>query len=434
MGLALAIRGRVQELRVNEGPANGPWRTAMTFDVVRDPVRVLALSENGRQAWLAARLGADTRGVFEMDLRAGRVVRRVGYDPEFDFDGTAVVVGNELRALNWNRDVAHTQWLDMPVESAASDQWIPVSLRQGGRRGLFRERTDRGWGAYRWWDSQTGQSLVLQLDGEGSASERVTLGRPMEPLTWHARDGERVHGYLIRPASRPGPRPPLMVLVHGGPWDRDRWGWHPEAQFLAQRGWAVLMVNYRGSTGYGWRFQQLGAGQWARAADDLIDGARWVASQGWADGRRVGVAGASFGGFLAVLASSRPDTPFVAAASVGGAFDLERWLRETRRREVAFVADTQRAWLLGSERPDPDSLRIPVRSVRRPVLLLHAEDDGTVEIAQSVELAAALRAVGTAVEWVRLNSGGHSMGTADQQEAVWTRVAAFLEAVSSAAP
>ncbi len=237
VGMAVAIRGLVQELRVNFGPSDGPWRTAMTFDVVQDPVRVLAVSENGRRAWLAARLGADTRGVFEVDLKAGRVVRRVVHDPEFDFDGTAVVVGNELRALTWDREVSQTQWFGDPIGPEGSGGWIPVSLREGGRHGLFRERTDRGWVAYRWQDSQTGQSVMLQLDGAGSAPEQATPGRPMEPLTWPARDGERLQGYLIRPATRPGPLPPLMVLVHGGPWDRDRWGWHPEAQFLAQRGW-----------------------------------------------------------------------------------------------------------------------------------------------------------------------------------------------------
>ncbi len=429
--VALAIRGLTQELRVRTGRKPETWRTVMTFDFVRDPAQLLALSDDGQRAWFASRLGRDTRGVQELDVQTGRVVRNVFADPDFDFDseGRAVTSGESLRALTWNADLPQVTWLGVPVGPAASTRWEPVQFSVSGRFGLFRERSDRSWGAWRWWDIDRGVGRELE---EAPPARNISTRPlfPTMPVEWRSRDGLRIRAYFTRPSAISNAPPPLLVLVHGGPWDRDRWGWQPEVQYLAQRGWAVLQVNYRGSTGFGWSFQQAGAGRWNRAADDLIDGARWLVSQGWVSGRGSVVAGPSFGGFLSVLALTRPDTPFAAAASIGGAFDLQEWLKDVRRQEPGFVARTQAALLLGAGSPSVDSIRVPAQAVQAPVLLLHAPDDTEVRFEHSVHLEAALRSHGKAVVLESLSKGGHALGSPERQLAIWSRVDAFLRSES----
>jgi len=125
----------------------------------------------------------------------------------------------------------------------------------------------------------------------------------MEPVTIRARDGLALVSYLSRPrGSSPADRLPMVLLVHGGPWARDLWGLHPDHQWLANRGYAVLSVNFRGSTGFGKSFVNAGDREWAgKMHDDLIDAVDWAVAQGIADPARVAIMGASYGGYSALV-------------------------------------------------------------------------------------------------------------------------------------
>jgi len=120
----------------------------------------------------------------------------------------------------------------------------------------------------------------------------------MQPVTYTARDGLVVHGYLTLPVGVEAKNLPLIVNPHGGPWVRDDWGFDPEVQLLANRGYAVLQMNYRGSTGYGRKFWEAGFGQWGKAMqDDITDGVQEMIKRGVADPKRVGIYGGSYGGY-----------------------------------------------------------------------------------------------------------------------------------------
>src|SRR6185436_8874457 len=119
----------------------------------------------------------------------------------------------------------------------------------------------------------------------------------MQVVTIPARDGLKLPGYLTLPVGVPAKNLPLVLMVHGGPWGRDTWGFNPNAQWLANRGYAVLQVNFRASTGFGKKFLHAGDRQWGlKMHDDLIDAANWAVKQGYVDAKRIAIMGGSYGG------------------------------------------------------------------------------------------------------------------------------------------
>src|SRR5262249_17290397 len=146
---------------------------------------------------------------------------------------------------------------------------------------------------------------------------------PMRPVRIAARDGLVLHSYLTVPVGVPPRDLPMVLLVHGGPWARDAWGYDAEVQFLANRGYAVLQVNYRGSTGFGKAFMHAAEHEFAgKMHDDLIDGVRWAVAEGVADPARVGVYGGSYGGYAALVGATFTPDVFAAAVSYVGPSSL----------------------------------------------------------------------------------------------------------------
>src|SRR5690606_23918596 len=141
--------------------------------------------------------------------------------------------------------------------------------------------------------------LVKLVDNNPALKDRMLA--EMKPVTYNARDGRQIHGYLTMPRERSGKLPPVIVYPHSGPSRRDRWGFDPEVQFFANRGYAVFQVNYRGSTGYGKEFWSAGSKEWGgKVQDDITDGVRWLIREGQIDSTRIGIYGAGFGGYSAL--------------------------------------------------------------------------------------------------------------------------------------
>src|SRR5437763_2897726 len=204
---------------------------------------------------------------------------------------------------------------------------------------------------------------------------------PMEPVSFAARDGLTVHGLLTVPLGATGPRP-MVLLVHGGPWAQDHWGFDPTVQFLANRGYAVLQVNYRGSTGYGRDFLLAGTREFGRKMhDDLIDGVRWAIERGTADPKRVAIMGASYGGYSALSGAAFTPDVFVAAIDRVGISDMvsliEDWPKYWRVGEMGFWSK-----FFGDPRNPEERLALAERSplnhaaaIRAPLLVVQGAND-----------------------------------------------------------
>ncbi|MBA4011165.1 MAG: peptidase S9 [Phenylobacterium sp.] len=252
------------------------------------------------------------------------------------------------------------------------------------------------------------------------------------PVRFKAADGLELSGYLTVPKGRQAKGLPLVVLAHGGPASRDAPGFDWWAQALASRGYAVLQVNFRGSTGYGREFLEAGFGQWGRKMQtDLSDGVRHLAAQGTIDPGRVCVVGASYGGYAALAGATLDRGVYRCAASVSGVSDLRKMLIFARSEGGAAA---QRYWIrfMGVEGPNDDKLiRLsPVfnlEGVKTPILLMHGGDDKVVPIEQSYAMARALKEAGNPAELVVLNGEDHWLSRGETRLRMLNAVTMFLE-------
>ena len=399
---------------------------------MRDPASVVGLSRDGSRAWLAARLGRDTTGVYEFEVAAGRITKALAVDDRFDLNGNFLRSGSEPLALTYDALRPETRWFDAAWAerthqlgtSEPAFVWRPVSVATDGVRMVFERLSDR----------QPARFAVVERDGSlpprwlgPQAVATPPVGGAMSPVEFPARDGLALTGYVTLPETGGPDSRPLVVLVHGGPWARDAWEWRPDVQFLAAQGWAVLQVNYRGSAGFGRRFQEAGANAWNGAVTaDLVEGARWAVTQRLADPSRIVIAGASFGGYLTASGLAEAPELFHAGASLGGVFNLRAWLDSAARMEPRFVTDTQR-WRLWGDGPETRwRPRAQLAALRGTLLLVHAADDRAAPLTQSTAFLAAARKLGAPVQLIEIPEGGHTFGSADEQAAVWSRVEEFL--------
>jgi dipeptidyl aminopeptidase/acylaminoacyl peptidase len=309
-----------------------------------------------------------------------------------------------------------------------------VNVTRDQKKALLRVFSDRNPGK------------LLLVDVEKLTAEPVLEERPwirpeeMAPMTpFHitASDGLRIHGFLTRPRQPEGaPPPPLVVLPHGGPERRDRWGFVPEVQLLAAEGFAVLQVNFRGSAGYGRAFQEAGYRRWGdRVVQDIVDATRWVVKKGFADEKRVCSFGASFGGYAAVQSAILAPDLFRCAVGYSGIYDLELL---AGRGDIA-ERRVGRAWVRAAVGEDEAALRAasPVHNaakIKAKVLLVHGEQDPRAPIVHAERLRKALEQAGNAPEWLVEPHEAHGFYEEGAQERMYRRVIAFLRANTGAAP
>jgi dipeptidyl aminopeptidase/acylaminoacyl peptidase len=258
---------------------------------------------------------------------------------------------------------------------------------------------------------------------------RYTLA-PMKPVTIKSRDGLDLVSYLTVPVGR-APKNLLMVLmVHGGPWGRDTWGLDPQAQWLANRGYAVLQVNYRGSTGFGKKFMHAGDREWGgKMQDDLIDAVNWAVHEGIADPKRIAIFGGSYGGYAALVGATFTPDVFACAVDIVGPSNLVSLLQsippswEPMRRMMAQrVGDVDRE-------PEFLKVRSPLFRADRikiPLLIAQGKKDPRVRQAETEQIVAAVKKAGKPVEYMLFPDEEHGFSRPENRLKFFAAVEAFL--------
>ncbi|PBS13564.1 peptidase S9 [Lysobacteraceae bacterium NML93-0792] len=250
----------------------------------------------------------------------------------------------------------------------------------------------------------------------------------MQPVTLQARDGLPLHGYLTRPASAGDAPLPLVVMPHGGPFGIfDDWAFEPDAQVLAQAGYAVLQVNFRGSGNYGRAFRHAGAREWGGTMqDDLTDATRWAVAQGHADAERICIYGASYGGYAALMGVAREPDLYRCAVGYVGVYDLPLMRTQDRRGGTSM-----RTWL--DEWVGTDTAQLSARSptrladrIQAPVLLVAGGEDEIAPVEHTRRMERALRAAGVPVDTLYVANEGHGFYKPENRRAFYTRLLAFL--------
>jgi dipeptidyl aminopeptidase/acylaminoacyl peptidase len=252
----------------------------------------------------------------------------------------------------------------------------------------------------------------------------------MRPISYQSRDGLTIHGYITLPKNVAPKNLPAVILPHGGPWSRNSWGYSAEVQFLANRGYAVLQMNFRGSTGYGRKFWEASFKQWGRAMqDDVTDGVRWLIKQGIADPRRIGIYGASFGGYVALVGlSSTPDL-YACAVDYAGVSNLFTLLKSIPAYWKPYLDMYYE--MVGHPERDEALLRevSPVfhaDRIKAPLLIAQGANDPRVNRNESDQMVAALKARGINVIYIVKDNEGHGFSNEENRFSFYRAMEEFL--------
>ncbi len=396
-----------------------------------------AFSADGRQLYVGSARDSDLVRLVTLDVATGEE-RVIDADEEADL-GAPIISDRtgELLGAAYRRDriVLHT------FDEAFGRDWEQVRQIHPGDPMIGSTDDaetlwtvafddDRDPGATYLFDRRTGESRLLfrsrpWLD--------PTILAERTPVKITSRDGLELRSYLTLPVGVEPVGLPTVLYVHGGPWARDSWGWEPTAQFLANRGYAVLQVNYRGSTGFGKAFTHAAEREFAgKMHDDLIDGVNWIIGEGIADPKRVAIYGGSYGGYAALVGATFTPDVFAAAISVVGPSNLVTLVRSFPPYWRPLLAGT---WFKFVGDPDdPDDLkdleaRSPINKVDQitaPLMVLQGANDPRVKQHESDQIVEALRARGVPVEYIVKEDEGHGFVKPENRMDVYRAVEQFL--------
>ncbi len=297
-----------------------------------------------------------------------------------------------------------------------------VSLSANHKQILVRVTSDTDPGVLYYWDREAKSMDVLTELMPGLVPELLS---PVKPVTYTARDGYEIPGYLTLPIQGADKNLPTIVMPHGGPAARTDQSFWFLTQFLASRGYAVFQPNFRGSTGYGYAHRNAGRKQWGGLMqDDVTDGAKWLVESGLADPERLCIVGWSYGGYSAAMGAIKTPELYKCAASINGVLDLPRMVNDDRK----YIGG--RSWvkdfgLEGAKLNDISPYHQAER-VQIPMLLIQAKDDTRVHEEQGARMAKQLKKLKKQVDYVTVELGGHSMSNAPARKVILESLEEFL--------
>jgi dipeptidyl aminopeptidase/acylaminoacyl peptidase len=413
----VAVQGEQSLLQVPSSADFSTWKTTATWSRF-DSVQAVELAEGGKWAWALSNRGRDKQALVKLDLATGdeAVVYEVS---EVDVDRVMISRKTQRPLLaysmpNFPRLEVYDAAMKQRLQALAGGQpasIVVTSIDDSESTYTVSVATDKGSKSYLISGSNEPQPL-----GENSLSRLANMLSNSKPISYTSRDGLQIHGYLTLPAGAEPKNLPMVLYVHGGPWARDRWGNEGQgrtSQMMANRGYAVLQVNYRGSSGYGRAFQDKAIGEFAgKMHDDLIDGVNWAVKTGVADPAKVAIYGASYGGYAAMLGATITPEVFACAVNVVGVTSLARLLETAPPYwELGlpwwyrFVGDPAKP----ADRAimDAKSPLFHAAKAAKPIFIMHGVNDPRVKLEQSELMVAALQKAGKQVDFVTVKGDGH---------------------------
>jgi dipeptidyl aminopeptidase/acylaminoacyl peptidase len=422
-------------LRVRGGDAASPWRDLVSWgpeDALGSGP--LSFSRDGGRLHLLDSREANAARLVRLDIGTGAVAV-LAEDDRFDVSGVVFHPDTrEVQMVGYTR--ARREWTVVDPSIAADVEAIR-RLHPGDFEIVDRTHADDVWvvaftrdteaGSYWRYDRATRRGGLLFTTRPALA--RYTLAE-MRPVAFAARDGLPLEGYLTLPPGLPPRRLPMVLVVHGGPWVRDEWGYDAEAQWLANRGYGCLQVNYRGSTGYGKTFLNAGNREWGgRMHDDLVDAVRWAVDRGVADPDRLAIYGGSYGGYAALVGATLTPDLFRCAVDIVGPSNLITFIETIPPYWSTFLAMLRER--VGDPVADADFLRARsplthVDRIRIPMLIAQGANDPRVKRAESEQIVAAMREKGIPHEYLVFEDEGHGFAKPENRLTFYAAAERFL--------
>jgi dipeptidyl aminopeptidase/acylaminoacyl peptidase len=395
---------------------------------------VVSFSGDGRSLLMISSAGADTGRLTRVDLATGESTV-LAEDPEADVSGALLDPDTrDPQIVMILKDRMTYVVLDPSVEE---DLKAVRALHPGDPSISGRDEADTTWLVA--FNVDAGSVTYFTYDRATKAGRLLFSARPalsgyelapMEPFSFRARDGLVVHGYLTFPPGLGRSGLPAVVDVHGGPQVRDTWGYNPEAQWLANRGYLCIQVNYRGSTGYGKSFVAAGDREWGgKMHDDLVDAVDYAVSEDWADRSKVAIYGGSYGGYAALVGAAFTPDVFCCAVDIVGPSNLKTLLETIPPYWAPMIAQLYRR--VGNPETDAEFLwsRSPLsraRDIRIPLLIAQGANDPRVKQAESEQIVAALKEAGIDHEYMLFPDEGHGFAKPENRIKFYTAAERFL--------
>jgi dipeptidyl aminopeptidase/acylaminoacyl peptidase len=394
--------------------ADKPWRKLINVPS-DDQGSIAFFGKDPNDVYVSSSHGANTVRILKMDGKTAKE-EVVAEDKQYDVSGLfAQRKTNKPLAVAFTK--ARREWKILD-DSIKADFDALAAVQRGDFNIISRTLDDQTWlVAY---NRDDGPTAYYVYDRKAKKAEFMFTNQPklekvklaqMEPIEYKSQDGLTIRGYLTKPVGVEAKNLPTVLLVHGGPWARDTWGFDPMAQWLANRGYAVLQVNFRGSTGYGKEFLNAGNREWAgKMHQDLIDGVNWIVKEGVADPKKVAIAGGSYGGYATLVGLSFTPEVFACGVDIVGPSNIVTLLKTIPPYWAPLKAlFTKR---VGDLEKDEEFLhqRSPLYradQITKPLLIGQGANDPRVKQSESDQIVKAIRDKMKEVQYVVYPDEGH---------------------------
>jgi dipeptidyl aminopeptidase/acylaminoacyl peptidase len=414
-----------------------PFRTILQVDF-KNTIQPLYFAANNREIYALSNIGRDKTAVVKIDLSTGKETEVLYSHFAYDMQGLCYSKKRKkvtsVSYYTWRKEEIFFDEYYRRIQKSAEEKLpgyeLSISCANTDESKLIvRAYNDRTPGAYYLYNADNGAIRKIASIAPWISEENMAVTKPIH---FKSRDGLTIHGYLTLPAGGDSTNLPLVVNPHGGgPWYRNVWSYNPEVQFLANRGYAVLQLNYRGSTGYGKSFWMASFKEWGgKMQEDIMDGVQWVIAQGVADKKRIAIYGASFGGYVALCGLTFNPEMFACGIDYVGISNLFTFLKGIPPYWEPYLAMMHE--MVGN--PQKDSLLLAKQSpffhvdnIRAPLMIIQGANDVRVKKAHTDQFVMALRNRGVNVEYIVKEGEGHGFTREENRLELYKAIEVFLQ-------
>jgi dipeptidyl aminopeptidase/acylaminoacyl peptidase len=402
----------------------------------KESVRPLLFTPDNKQLYVYSNRGRDKAAIRTLDPATAKEGEVLFEHPDYDVGGLRYSrLRKKIESFNVTTWKTEFKFVD-PVAAKrqatlaaklAGYEFVTASRSKDETKFIVAAFNDRTLGARYLFDAKSGSLTKL---GEIAPWIAEADMAPMKAITYKTRDGLTIHGYLTLPKGVAATNLPVVINPHGGPWARDVWGYNREVQLLANRGYAVLQMNFRGSTGYGREFWQRSFKQWGGTMqDDITDGVQWLIKEGIADPKRVAIYGASYGGYATLSGITKTPDLYAAAIDYVGVSNMFTFMgtippywEPLRKMFHEMVGDpVADEALLRSVSPVSN-----VDKIKTPLLVVQGANDPRVKQAESEQVVEALRKRGVSVQYILKQNEGHGFRNEENRIEFYDAMVKFL--------
>jgi dipeptidyl aminopeptidase/acylaminoacyl peptidase len=372
---------------------------------------------SNKNVYVLSNIGRDKIALVEYDPVANKEVKEIYANPDFDLTGTFYDKKNRILAsVSWTGEKQEEHFFDKEWESRHTKLQHQFEGYEVGfvewddnmKKGISYMYSDRQPAKYNVYDFSTREAIEIANPHSWINEKDMAY---MKPVTYTSRDGLTIHGYLTLPKGIKAKQLPVVVNPHGGPWARDGWYFNQEVQFLANRGYAVLQMNFRGSTGYGKKFWEASFKEWGKKMqNDITDGVEYLKKEGIADPNRIAIYGGSYGGYATLAGVTFTPDLYACAVDYVGVANLFTFMKTIPPYWKPYLDQ----WYEMVGDPKKDSLLMAEASpvlhadkIKVPLFVAAGANDPRVNKAESDQMVNALRNRGIEVEYMVKENEGH---------------------------